>query len=130
MWLCRYSAGRNVTSQWCAEHWTITITSIDATEAVGVVVSKEEGALKVFSPTNSIYVCGIYLRHNRDSGKFAAHSDCVEQTINKVSYGDSVVIVGDYIFPHLLLSYDGDEDSYIPAFFSWEHGRYWTTVGL
>lgn len=77
--------------------------------------SLEQVVVKVSSPSTSIYVCGIYLRPNSEPSKFVAHSDCVEQIINKAACGDSVVIVGDYNLPHLLWSYDDDVDCYLPT---------------
>lgn len=82
---------------------------LDRSDVLEQVVVKKSLANK------SIFVCGIYLRPNSDPGKFVAHSDCVEQILDKAAFGDSVVIVGDYNLPRLIWYHDDDFNSFLPS---------------
>lgn len=75
----------------------------------------EQVVVKLSYMNNAVYVCGIYLRPDSVPGKYVAHSDSVQQIMNKATGTDSVIIVGDYNLPRLLWSYDDDVGSYLPT---------------
>lgn len=77
--------------------------------------SLEQVTVKLLLPTKTVYVCGIYLRPNSDSGRYIAHSNCVHEIVSKASNDDSVLLLGDYNLPRLIWSFDNDVGSYLPT---------------
>lgn len=77
--------------------------------------SLEQVVVKISLAHKSVYVCGIYLRPNSDTGKFVAHSDCVHQIVQNAASNDSIVILGDYNLSRLSWSYDDDVEGYLPS---------------
>lgn len=51
--------------------------------------SLEQVVVKISLAHKSVYVCGIYLRPNSDTGKYVAHSDCVHQIGQSAASNDT-----------------------------------------
>ncbi|XP_055613896.1 uncharacterized protein LOC129760288 [Uranotaenia lowii] len=61
-----------------------------------------------------LYLSCIYLRPNSSIRNYEMHFSEVQQIMKLTTARDSVIVVGDYNFPHLQWSFDQDINSYLP----------------